>query len=49
MAWALVDDAGSIRNIILYDGVSPYEAPYGRLMEISDDLNIGDNINQEGT
>jgi len=37
--------AGTIMNIIVYDGISPYTPPENMiLMEVSDDAQIGDII-----
>lgn len=45
MQWALVDKNNIVRNIIMYDGESPYTPPdWLTLMQINSWVNIGDNI-----
>ena len=46
MKWALIDPNGQVINIIIYDGVSEFQAPGGvTLLQVNDWINIGDNKN----
>lgn len=45
MKWALTDDNGNIKNILIYDGKAEYEPEEGlALQQVNDWLEIGDNI-----
>lgn len=47
MSWALVDDSGKIKNIIVYNGHDPYTPPDGlKLIEVSDDKKIDDLLDK---
>lgn len=46
MKWALIDKKDIVRNIIQYDGESPYTPlSWQTLEEVNDWVNIGDNKN----
>ena len=42
MRWALVDSNNKVRNVIVYDGISPYLPPEGIVLrEVNDWVEIG--------
>lgn len=48
MKWALVDAQNIVKNIIVYDGVSPYRVPDGlSLMQINDWVGREEPVNKE--
>lgn len=41
--YALLDPSGTVLNIVVWDGVTPYE-PDGSLVEVPDSVQIGDTL-----
>lgn len=44
MTWALVDEKGNVVNVIVYDGVSEYQAPNGLTLVEVQTAKIGQNL-----